>query len=283
MDITQALSEWRSWNLPSLTERPQLLENLCNGLNHKVYRLVSPSNPRQTSILKINVYPNSGLVTQAWANQFDLAPEIYFIDANENYCVMQDLGEPLAKINVSEHDLELIAFSLSRLHRQPIRSVPLERFNLKTYCENLAHELGGELPSIQQALTPAFETFATDSNAWTVCHHDLISENCFINDNSAWFIDWEYAHINNPWFDLASILSYFDLSITQAKHFLSVYKDGWQEKIESDIYYAAQALVQWCDLLWRRQKFSESNAINLKQGIEKVNRYSQYLGIKLLS
>jgi len=55
-------------------------------------------------------------------------------------------------------------------------------------------------------LTPLINEFCQDPTPLVFCHNDLVKENCLFDAQQAWLIDWEFAQLNNPWFDLGSIV-----------------------------------------------------------------------------
>ena len=56
-----------------------------------------------------------------------------------------------------------------------------------------------------------------------LCHNDLVRNNLLFKYNKVTIIDWEYAGMNNPYFDLASFISENDLTEEQEDLFLSTY------------------------------------------------------------
>jgi len=57
----------------------------------------------------------------------------------------------------------------------------------------------------------------------TICHNDLVKDNLLFKFNGLVLIDWEYAAMNNPLFDLASFVSENNLSEEQEDFFLKKY------------------------------------------------------------
>ncbi|NVJ54045.1 MAG: phosphotransferase [Campylobacteraceae bacterium] len=62
-----------------------------------------------------------------------------------------------------------------------------------------------------------------------LCHNDLNKEN-IIFDNKAYFIDWEFASINNRFFDLATLCIKYNFSKKEEKILLSSYFPFVKEK-----------------------------------------------------
>lgn len=56
-----------------------------------------------------------------------------------------------------------------------------------------------------------------------LCHNDLVKNNMLFKYNGVTLIDWEYASMNSPYFDLASFISENNLLQKDAVFFLSKY------------------------------------------------------------
>jgi thiamine kinase-like enzyme len=123
--------------------------------------------------------------------------------------------------------------------------------------------------------------FEHDNTAWCVCHNDLVAANCFVIEQQAQFIDWEYARRHNPWFDLAAIVVYLRLDDRQANWFLQHYRGDWSACKDEPIYHAAQCALLWGDILWHLARFGESFWPELRQKLQCITASAAALGIDL--
>ena len=62
-----------------------------------------------------------------------------------------------------------------------------------------------------------------DTKDYCLCHNDLVHHNLLFKFNGLVLIDWEYASMNSPLFDLASFISENNLSREQEEFFLKEY------------------------------------------------------------
>ena len=62
-----------------------------------------------------------------------------------------------------------------------------------------------------------------DKKEYCLCHNDLVHHNLLFKFNGLVLIDWEYASMNSPLFDLASFISENNLSREQEEFFLKEY------------------------------------------------------------
>ena len=55
------------------------------------------------------------------------------------------------------------------------------------------------------------------------CHNDLLAENFLDSSEKLWLIDWEYAAMGDPLFDLANFVANFELSDSQTMTLMTGY------------------------------------------------------------
>lgn len=139
-----------------------------------------------------------------------IAPQVMRCDPAQRLLVAQwiePVGEPS---NFAEPAVVMtVGQSLARLHALPLsRDLRVIRFHAQ------ARTLEASLPasvSGSELRAGASEVFARLEAApapSVLCHHDLHAENMLFGaDGRLWLVDWEYAGLNDPVFDLASFAS----------------------------------------------------------------------------
>jgi thiamine kinase-like enzyme len=82
----------------------------------------------------------------------------------------------------------------------------------------------------------------------TLCHNDLTKPNILVGDTIS-FIDWEYASLNDPHYDIATIFQAFNLNANQRDTFLIGYNSA-----NINLARVSQfiALTKLTDRLWGR-------------------------------
>ncbi len=118
---------------------------------------------------------------------------------------------------------------LKRLHNLPVTEAKAFDFHgkLETY-EALAKEHGVALPdsypAARQHVLNQIHTAQGEHphTADSLCHNDLVPDN-LIEGERLYIIDWEYAGLNDPLFDLASCCEESNLSDVQCSAFLQEY------------------------------------------------------------
>ncbi len=82
----------------------------------------------------------------------------------------------------------------------------------------------------------AFFTLEKYPKEMYLCHNDLNPKNLIFTENTLKLIDWEFAAVNDLYFDLASVSVEFNLNVLDEAYFLANYflMDGWnKEKLEA--------------------------------------------------
>ena len=154
---------------------------------------------------------------QTLAYKKGLAAKPFVLNVKDGYMVCEFLkGYHKEKLN--REDIALIVILLKSLHSLKIEQQPLE---LKT-----------EFSIFNETLTDAFEIIENSPKEMVLCHNDLNPKNCIFADNSLKFIDWEFAAMNDKYFDLAAISVEFHFELIDDAYFLASYFgiEGWNKK-----------------------------------------------------
>ncbi|RXJ90436.1 choline kinase [Arcobacter sp. CECT 8983] len=130
------------------------------------------------------------------------------------------------KNKLSKKDIKTLAKSLQRLHKIKFNQKTnfLEN-EFKSYKTLLKDEKSKKI--IKKSLKKLRKN--NKKKDLVLCHNDLNKEN-IIFDNKAYFIDWEFASINNRFFDLATLCIKYNFSKEEEKILLSSYFPFIKEK-----------------------------------------------------
>ena len=105
-----------------------------------------------------------------------------------------------SKLSTSESDLKNLAQTLRTLHSIKIDAKPIKLQTDTSLIDNYPKE-------------------------YVLCHNDLNPQNIFFNGDVK-LIDWEYAWVNDRYFDVASVCVEFGLDEEMQKVFLDAYFEG---------------------------------------------------------
>ncbi len=154
---------------------------------------------------------------QNLAYKQDITAEPLFFDKENEFMIFSFLeGEHKNKLNVD--NLKLLAITLEKLHSISIDAKPIE-LHIKTKTDEVLK---------------AFETIDKYPKEYILCHNDLNPKNIFFS-NDVKFIDWEYAGVNDRYFDLACVCVEFRLEGKMEELFLDAYFESEYnvEKLEA--------------------------------------------------
>jgi thiamine kinase len=117
-------------------------------------------------------------------------------------------------------NLERLARLLRELHGlAPIGAA----FNPLTAARRYAAQLGSERSrSILHRAEELMQQITADSMAPALCHNDLVCQN-ILEGERLMLIDWEYAGVGDPFFDLAVVVQHHGLGEKSAHGFLDAY------------------------------------------------------------
>ena len=119
--------------------------------------------------------------------------------------------------------LQELASTIRRLHSLPTAG---PEFKPKSAVRNYAEKLA--TPTAQRLADRAgtlLTQLRQESGPRVLCHNDLVHSN-IINNQPMRLIDWEYAAVGNPFFDLAVVVRHHELSASLTKGFLQAYFGG---------------------------------------------------------
>ena len=117
-------------------------------------------------------------------------------------------------------NLERLAHLLGTLHRLPPAGAVFDPLAAATrYAAQLGSE---ESRSILYRAEELMQQITAESMAPALCHNDLVCQN-ILEGERLMLIDWEYAGVGDPFFDLAVVAQHHDLDEKSAHGFLNAY------------------------------------------------------------
>ena len=155
-------------------------------------------------------------------------------------------GGLLYKETPTDEQIRLTSKALKKLHRSNIE-VPYNfdlfgRLNFyKTFAKKETLDQRYEKKIVRQ-----IETIIS-KDKMVICHNDLVRGNLLYRFEKLIIIDWEYAGMNHPYFDLASFISENDLSDEQANLFLTSYLGSKLNKLKNR---RIKSFIEFNDILW---------------------------------
>ena len=118
-------------------------------------------------------------------------------------------GSPLEQSRCSEAAvISSVARCLRAFHSSSPLSHTFDAFGVPALHLAAAIARGGARPAtydrVATVVAAIAEAFAASPDARCPCHNDLLAANLLDDDGHLWILDWEYAGMNDPAFDLGN-------------------------------------------------------------------------------
>ncbi len=246
--IAHALQEHPEWCFQDVDVIP--MEGGLTNPNYKViiggvpyfFRLGTPCNSLLNTTLE-NEYQAIKV-----ASERGIAPLIAHFSPQEAILVSEFIGG--AKVSLRDQCAQKrLCRSLRQLHEiETALARKMCPFEIIALYRKNALEAGAVFPKFVEAeLLPLIERLRSSiplSGKQVFCHNDLHSGNCLDHAEKMWLIDWEYAAMGDPLFDLATLASVENFNEDEMEELLQNYLQMKQVPSEIVRYFRFQrALV----------------------------------------
>jgi thiamine kinase-like enzyme len=154
------------------------------------------------------------------AAELGLGPEVVAYIEPEGYLVTRYIEGEVGRV-----DVERVGAALRRLHDGPPIPGRFDSFRVvEAYCKT-AHERGVEVPkAYERAKRLAAEIERRRAGTPPrPCHNDLLNANFIDDGGRIWLVDWEYAGMGDPFFDLGNFAVNHELNEESELALLSAY------------------------------------------------------------
>ena len=232
---------------------------LSGGLNNSNY-LVTHSGARyvvriENDLHRVGVRRDSESKCMTIANQCNISPRLVHHQSGvmvTEFVEGRELKIPDAK---SSEIIELFARVLKTLHSadvQPITGIPLfSPFQLVEDYARKSIELAAPMSlDLNEALACCAKLkrqFPQPPSA--LCHNDLFPTNWLFDGKRLWLLDWEYAGIGSPKFDLGNLAANFRFDPAMEEHLLLSYGTPITHRVKLELK-AMKSLELLRGFLW---------------------------------
>jgi thiamine kinase-like enzyme len=193
------------------------------------------------------------------AGRLGIAPEVYDFIRPEGYLVTRFItGRPIPpkEIRLPEN-IQRVAELVRRIHEMPAIPGQFDVFAIIAEYTRIARSCQVTMPQdfdrVSDQLHAAGEALQVQPLAACPCHNDLLNGN-FLTADRIYILDWEYAGMGDPFFDLGNFSDHHQLTDEQDTWLLECYfgkglkPSAWAHlkimKILSDLHEASWGLVQ---------------------------------------
>lgn len=246
--LRQTLSRFPLWNDTAI------LEPLSGGLTNQNYKLILPQasyfvrvNSGDKAILGLD--PEREYLCTKQAADIGIAPPILWYDPLDQVIVTPFIDAQ--RIELDDLSRQRIIKTVKAFHLSgkelPHQFCPYQAIS-DYYQHALSLRTSREIPlskhilSIMDEIKVAIPQFTNT----VPCHLDLHKHNFLDDGKKIWIIDWEYAAMADPFFDLASWISVDQFSEDQIRELLSFYLDHPTQKDLAHLYLLSiLAEIRW--------------------------------------
>jgi thiamine kinase-like enzyme len=154
------------------------------------------------------------------AAELGLGPEVVAFVEPEGYLVTRFVDGEVGKV-----DADRVGAALRLLHDGPALPGRFDSFRVVEAYRATAREHGVAVPSAyQEAEQVAGQIERRRRGAPLVpCHNDLLNANFIDDGDRLWLVDWEYAGMGDPYFDLGNFAVNHELTEESERALLSAY------------------------------------------------------------
>ena len=222
--LADVLADWKRWQLLEHAPQPNQLRPLCGGLTNQSWLLavdnqcwvirINAANSSELDIQRDNEYRIQQLAAAA-----GLAPEVLYRCPKDIYWITEYLEGPSLRDVLKKGQMPWldIQHQLGRLHAL---SCPADLDSLDVaakaavYWQGVRQKFGSrwntDWQQLQQMIQQQLITPPGPQRA--LCHMDPNPDN-WKHVNGSWMlIDWEYATVGHPLWDLANLVLMSELS-----------------------------------------------------------------------
>jgi len=255
LKLQQTLSQWRQWHCePALTARPSVAAVLTTGLSNFSV-LVESGRRFIVRIDGVNTAVHNLNRQGEWRNlqaahRAGLAPGPRYFNPELGSLVCDylepDKQQPMV---ISE-----VAALLNAIHRLPARhqrlDLPERMLSYEKRLDHRAAPRAALLTHYRDGVRTVLATAEADKRATVLCHHDLLRANRLYSGGRLYAIDWEYAAMGDPCYELAAVAAGDSLSTRETDELLAAYLGraaGENERRRVQQYGCA---YRYLELLW---------------------------------
>jgi thiamine kinase-like enzyme len=180
------------------------------------------------------------------AAELGLAPEVVAFLEPDGYLVTRFVEGDVGRVDVAQ-----VGAALRRLHDGPAIPSRFDSFRVVEAYRQIATERGVAVPPAYDGASELARKIEARRQGAPLrpCHNDLLNAN-FIHDGSRlWIVDWEYAGMGDPYFDLGNFAVNHELDADGEQLLLDSYGGGDGElltlmRFMSDFREAMWGVVQ---------------------------------------
>ena len=173
-------------------------------------------------------------------------PNIIFNDLNAGIIVWEYIEgtEAKSELILNKDFLIRLGRKVKNIHITDITT--LSSYNFLDFIEHYTNIIKDNKSAVD--INNLISKLYNSDTQLTLCHNDLTKPNILVGDTIS-FIDWEYASLNDPHYDIATVFQAYNLNANQRDAFLIGYNS-----VNVDLARVNEfiALTKFTERLWDR-------------------------------
>jgi thiamine kinase-like enzyme len=238
--VEQALSDWKRW--PSAPVRKPTITSNLEGDTNLSFKL---SDGISAWVLRLNTLETDSGIDRSGeiaalkaAHKAGLAPQIEAVSSD--FLITQFISGPRPDFD----DLPEIGQLFHKIHHL---SADMKSLDLLKHIERYASQCDIDV-EIEDCINILLSLPCPSPIAGALCHQDLTLQNILKTDGRLIAIDWEYARISDPAYDLAVFITVENLGEDQSAILLHHYNNN-DPKFRTRIDYY-KPVYRMIEILW---------------------------------
>ncbi|MCX2801637.1 choline kinase family protein [Microbulbifer thermotolerans] len=252
--------DWQRWS----SIEPSVLWPLGGGLTNQSYLIAAGGEKwvlRKNSTISdaLDLNRSGEAAALRHADKAGLCAPIIYCDPGYQYLVTRYIkGRPWRVIGAD--DLKRLANMLHRIHALPPINVYLDiRQKISRYWYSIDKRVDffSELQDLNHTIDSRIAAVQTPNSATCLCHNDLLSANLIAADSGRLYvIDWEYAAMGDPFYELAVIVEEYRLDKAQQELLIAEYLSRPLKTADWQRLAHWRAIYRYLSLLWYAVQWS---------------------------
>lgn len=215
MTLSDVLDDWPLWGLTTKPITENQITPLIGGLTNQCYQLSLDSGEyiirigaENTEALGIDRTIEKSIHQLVSALQF--TSELRYCDDEDRYWIRDYImGESLGvDSEISDSTLSYMVEQLKALHKTPI-DLTLPRVNISEKAEaywSIIEDKNADKEMLKMKALMQVAMSESPKGNFCLCHFDPVPANWLYTAEGLKLLDWEYAGLGHPFWDLAALL-----------------------------------------------------------------------------
>lgn len=193
-----------------------------------------------------------------------LDPYLIDFELDNNHLQARFVYEPQVRnayqLDFINQNCLLILAKIEKLHAASHSFIKIEKFLPKPFLARFLNDT-----TLEKALLKPYLSYANISlsRKWVLSHNDLNAGNILYNltNKDIYLCDWDFAMLNDPLFDVASLISENDLNLSSLNQIFNSINPSSHQRLAQWINYQNLLWASWSYFLWQKTHNSQYQVI----------------------